>query len=277
MTRPIATRWPRSRRGISKLSEALLARRCRRAAGQRHRARLRGFERRAPRRLDTARRQPRQLRHGDGPGRNLGCPDSGRSAGRPGHCHGLDGCTRRPGGRAGPLACRTRNSLGRSHANGWPTGKRSNDGKRDTLVITGFVAATADGVPATLGRNGSDYSASIFGALLDAQEIHIWSDVDGVMSADPRLVADAVVLEALSYQEAAELAYFGARLVHPATHGAGDRTLDPDHHPQQLQSRRAGHTHPRRRRRRDGERPVDGRAGCAGQRRRDRACRPFRE
>ena len=89
----------------------------------------------------------------------------------------------------------------------------------DVLVVTGFVAATADGVPATLGRNGSDYSASIFAALLDAQEIHIWSDVDGVMSADPRLVSDAVVLEALSYQEASELAYFGAKLIHPATMG----------------------------------------------------------
>ncbi|MGE5721176.1 MAG: bifunctional aspartate kinase/homoserine dehydrogenase I [Sphingomonadales bacterium] len=94
------------------------------------------------------------------------------------------------------------------------------------LVITGFVAATADGVPATLGRNGSDYSASIFAALLGADEIHIWSDVDGVMSADPRLVPDAVVLEALSYQEASELAYFGARLVHPATMGpAIDRSI----------------------------------------------------
>ena len=95
--------------------------------------------------------------------------------------------------------------------------QQSNPTKTDALVITGFIAATADGVPATLGRNGSDYTASIFGALFDANEIHIWSDVDGVMSADPRLVSDAVVLEALSYQEAAELAYFGARLVHPAT------------------------------------------------------------
>jgi aspartokinase/homoserine dehydrogenase 1 len=95
--------------------------------------------------------------------------------------------------------------------------QNANQARTDALVVTGFVASTADGVPATLGRNGSDYTASIFGALFDASEIHIWSDVDGVMSADPRLVSDAVVLEALSYQEAAELAYFGARLVHPAT------------------------------------------------------------
>jgi aspartokinase/homoserine dehydrogenase 1 len=56
-----------------------------------------------------------------------------------------------------------------------------------TLVVTGFIASTADGVATTLGRNGSDFSASIFAALLDADEIHIWTDVDGVMSADPRL------------------------------------------------------------------------------------------
>jgi aspartokinase/homoserine dehydrogenase 1 len=88
-----------------------------------------------------------------------------------------------------------------------------------TLVVTGFVASTAAGVPATLGRNGSDFSASIFGALLGADEIHIWTDVDGVMSADPRLVPEAVVLDRLSYREAVELAHFGARVVHPATMG----------------------------------------------------------
>ena len=85
------------------------------------------------------------------------------------------------------------------------------------LVITGYVAATADGLPTTLGRNGSDFSASIFGALLDAAEIHIWTDVDGVMSANPRLVPDAVLLDELSYSEAMELAYFGARVIHPST------------------------------------------------------------
>jgi len=86
-----------------------------------------------------------------------------------------------------------------------------------TLVVTGFVASTAAGVPTTLGRNGSDYSASIFGALLGAAEIHIWTDVDGVMSANPRLVPDALVLDRLSYREAMELAHFGAKVVHPAT------------------------------------------------------------
>ena len=88
-----------------------------------------------------------------------------------------------------------------------------------TLVITGFIASTAAGVPATLGRNGSDFSASIFGALLGADEIHIWTDVDGVMSANPRLVPEALVLESLSYREAMELAHFGAKVVHPETMG----------------------------------------------------------
>jgi bifunctional aspartokinase / homoserine dehydrogenase 1 len=92
-------------------------------------------------------------------------------------------------------------------------------GLPETLVVTGFVASTAAGVPTTLGRNGSDFSASIFGALLDADEIHIWTDVDGVMSADPRLVPEAVVLDGLSYREAMELAHFGAKVVHPATMG----------------------------------------------------------
>jgi aspartokinase/homoserine dehydrogenase 1 len=86
-----------------------------------------------------------------------------------------------------------------------------------TLVITGFIASDPRGVQTTLGRNGSDFSASIFGALLDAAEIHIWTDVDGVLSADPRRVPDAQVIDSLSYNEAMELAYFGAKVIHPQT------------------------------------------------------------
>ena len=86
-----------------------------------------------------------------------------------------------------------------------------------TLIITGFIAADRRGVQTTLGRNGSDFSASIFGALLGAAEIHIWTDVDGVLSADPRRVPDATVIDSLSYNEAMELAYFGARVIHPQT------------------------------------------------------------
>ena len=87
----------------------------------------------------------------------------------------------------------------------------------DFLVITGYIASTHDGVATTLKRNGSDLSASIFGALLDARDVTIWTDVDGVFSADPRRVPEAVVIPELSYQEAAELAYFGAKVIHPNT------------------------------------------------------------
>ena len=85
------------------------------------------------------------------------------------------------------------------------------------VVVTGFVARTADGQPTTLRRNGSDYSATIVGALFRASSIVIWTDVDGVFSADPRKVSEAVCLESLSYQEAWELAYFGASVLHPRT------------------------------------------------------------
>ena len=85
------------------------------------------------------------------------------------------------------------------------------------VVLPGYVASDPSGLPTTLGRNGSDYSASIFASLLDASGIHIWTDVDGVLSADPRQVPEAVVIERLSYDEAMELAYFGAKVLHPAT------------------------------------------------------------
>lgn len=84
-------------------------------------------------------------------------------------------------------------------------------------IVTGFVARDPDGIMTTLGRNGSDYTASIFGSLLDAETIQIWTDVDGVLSADPRRVPGAVVLDRISYEEAMELAHFGAKVLHPAT------------------------------------------------------------
>ena len=84
-------------------------------------------------------------------------------------------------------------------------------------VVTGFNGATADGRATTLGRGGSDFSASILAAALDAAELWIWTDVDGIMSADPRLVPDAQVLEEVTYAEAAELAYAGAKVLHPRT------------------------------------------------------------
>jgi aspartokinase/homoserine dehydrogenase 1 len=84
-------------------------------------------------------------------------------------------------------------------------------------IITGFIGATADGVLTTLGRGGSDYSATILGAALDADEIIIWTDVEGVLTADPRLVSEARTIPEISYREAAELAYFGAKVLHPKT------------------------------------------------------------
>ena len=84
-------------------------------------------------------------------------------------------------------------------------------------MVTGFNGATADGRPTTLGRGGSDFSASILGAALDAAELWIWTDVDGIMTADPRLVPDAAVLVEVTYSEAAELAYNGAKVLHPRT------------------------------------------------------------
>lgn len=84
-------------------------------------------------------------------------------------------------------------------------------------VVTGFMGATEEGVVTTLGRGGSDYTAAILGHALDADEIWIWSDVDGVLTADPRIVPDAHPIDKLSYQEAAEMAYFGAKVLHPKT------------------------------------------------------------
>src|SRR5260370_4911618 len=84
-------------------------------------------------------------------------------------------------------------------------------------IVTGFNGATIDGRPTTLGRGGSDFSASILAAALDASELWIWTDVAGIMSADPRSVPDARVLDAVTYSEAAELAYNGAKVLHPRT------------------------------------------------------------
>jgi aspartate kinase len=84
-------------------------------------------------------------------------------------------------------------------------------------VLGGFIGSTQAGVTTTLGRGGSDYSASIFGGCLEASEIQIWTDVDGMLTADPRIVPDAQVVPELSFDEASELAYFGAKVLHPST------------------------------------------------------------
>jgi len=84
-------------------------------------------------------------------------------------------------------------------------------------VVTGFVAATEDGTTTLLGRGGSDYTAALFGAWLDADAVWIWTDVDGILSADPRVVPDARPLPKVGWREAAEMSYFGAKVVHPKT------------------------------------------------------------
>ncbi len=88
---------------------------------------------------------------------------------------------------------------------------------RNVAVMGGFIGATASGVTTTLGRGGSDYSAAIFGACLDVDEIQIWTDVDGMLTADPRVVANPKLVPQLSFDEASELAYFGAKVLHPST------------------------------------------------------------
>lgn len=86
-----------------------------------------------------------------------------------------------------------------------------------TIIATGFIASTPQNIPTTLKRDGSDFSAAIMGALVKAHQVTIWTDVDGVYSADPRKVSEAVILKSLSYQEAWEMSYFGANVLHPRT------------------------------------------------------------
>ena len=104
-----------------------------------------------------------------------------------------------------------------------PTRARTESNLRPLLdrgmipIVTGFIGATEDGVLTTLGRGGSDYSAAILGAALAADEVVIWTDVNGLLSADPRLVPEASLISEISYREASELAYFGAKVLHPKT------------------------------------------------------------
>jgi len=86
-----------------------------------------------------------------------------------------------------------------------------------TPIITGFVGKDANGAITTVGRNGSDYTATLVGAALNAEEVEIWTDTDGVMTADPRIVPEALNIPSMTFAEASELAYFGSRVLHPAT------------------------------------------------------------
>ena len=87
----------------------------------------------------------------------------------------------------------------------------------EVVVTQGFLGATAKGVPTTIGRGGSDYSAAILGAALDAEEIQIWTDVDGMMTSDPSKIPSARLIPEMTFREAAELAFFGAKVLHPST------------------------------------------------------------
>jgi len=112
-------------------------------------------------------------------------------------------------GRANPLMTETKRHARTEIATLLESGK--------IPVLGGFIGASASGAITTLGRGGSDYSAAIVGAALNAREIQIWTDVSGVLTADPRIVSGARTVPVLSYQEAAELAYFGAKVLHPKT------------------------------------------------------------
>jgi aspartate kinase len=90
-------------------------------------------------------------------------------------------------------------------------------GEGGVPVTQGFIGSTSDGATTTIGRGGSDYSASIIGAAMDAEEIQIWTDVDGIMTTDPRIVPEAAKVKVISFAEASELAYFGAKVLHPST------------------------------------------------------------
>ena len=118
----------------------------------------------------------------------------------------------------------------------------------ETPVVTGFIGATVDGVQTTLGRGGSDYSASILGAALDADEVWIWTDVDGVMTANPSEVSGAQTLPEISYSEASELAYYGAKVLHYKTILPGVPSAHSGAHSQQLQPDASGDARERRRR-----------------------------
>src|SRR5262249_47603642 len=114
-----------------------------------------------------------------------------------------------------------------NYGSAWPFPKESSERIRTRLsplmqarivpVITGYIGATREGIVTTLGRGGGDYSATLIGAALGAEEVSIWTDVDGILTADPKIVPQARTLPELSYAEAAEIATFGPEILHPRT------------------------------------------------------------
>jgi aspartate kinase len=118
---------------------------------------------------------------------------------------------------------KTDDAFGRARPDTREIGKRASQALAPLLaegripVVGGFIGAAPDGRTTTLGRGGSDYTAALLGAALDASVVEIWTDVDGMMTTDPRVVRGSRVIEAISFEEASELAYFGARVLHPMT------------------------------------------------------------
>lgn len=115
---------------------------------------------------------------------------------------------------------KTDNNFGAARVNFEWTNKLIQDyfkNHRATQIVTGFIASTEDNEITTLGRGGSDYTASILGAALKCEEIQIWTDVNGILTSDPRIVPDAIPLKAVTYEEAMELSHFGAKVIHPPT------------------------------------------------------------
>lgn len=118
------------------------------------------------------------------------------------------------------LVVKTDNNFGAARVNFDLTNKLIVDyfkHHKSTQIITGFIASTTENEITTLGRGGSDYTASIFGSALKCEEIQIWTDVDGILTCDPRIVKDAISLKAVTYEEAMELSHFGAKVIHPPT------------------------------------------------------------
>ena len=117
--------------------------------------------------------------------------------------------------------------------------------EKKVVVMGGFIASTEEGVTTTLGRGGSDFTASIVGAGVGAEEIQIWTDVDGMLTADPTILPGGHRVKTISFAEAAELAYFGAKVLHPSTRHSGHRAQHSGAHPEFPQARSGRHPHRR--------------------------------
>ncbi len=120
--------------------------------------------------------------------------------------------------------------------------------QKKVVVMGGFIGATEEGVTSTLGRGGSDFTAAIVGAGIGAEEIQIWTDVDGMLTSDPTVMPGGYRVKTISFAEAAELAYFGAKVLHPATVVPAIEKNIPGAHPELAPARSGRHSHRQRNR-----------------------------